>query len=189
MLKLWPYILGLTAFLIIVTWRVYPHKINLWHLLNLFLPTETFVDLSVKDAIKREYKSNAAFKERCEKDENYKSQRIAEFRAQFSESTHVLRTHIKSALTTVFFTLLCAVILAFSLSGLFTIPQGIVQGLQILSAFLILFAIVGQLGYSIETIGGQSLPETMDKYWYVIVNIGGMFLLFFSLFYGFFKKS
>ncbi len=55
--------------------------------------------------------------------------------------------------------------------------------LQIGSAFLILWALVGKLGYSIRTWSGNTLPERIDNFWFIFLNVLGILLLFFEQFY------
>jgi hypothetical protein len=138
--------------------------------------------------MKRECTTNIGFKERCEKDEKYKAEQIENFKKQFAESTQKLRNRIYFAFVTVLLTLLCALGIAYIAAGLTSIPSNMLSIIQVLSAFLILWAIIGQLGYSIETIGGESIPENIDKFWFMVLNIIGIFSLFFAQFYSFFKK-
>jgi hypothetical protein len=141
-----------------------------------------------KELWEKECKSNIGLKERCEKDENWKNEQLKRFKEQFLESTLRLRERIWFAFITVALTLLCAAGIAYIAAGLIPISSSTLSIIQIASAFLILWAIIGQLGYSIQTIGGESMPEVMDKFWFIVLNIIGIFSLFFTQFYSFFKK-
>lgn len=177
-----------TAIVVIFIWRIKMHRKNLLCLLSLFLNRDKFITLSVESAIKRECESNSAFKERYEKDIAWKDKQVEDFKKQFSESTVFLRKSIRLAFITVALTSLSAVGLSYLFVGLIAISSNMLLFMQIISAFVILWSTVGKLGYPIETIGGQSLPEEMNKYWFIFLNVIGIFFLFFSQSYSFFKK-
>ena len=58
---------------------------------------------------------------------------------------------------------------------------------QIASAFLILWAVLGQLGFEIETWDGNSLPERINKYWFRILMVFGTYLLMVGMLAEFFR--
>lgn len=179
-------ILAFVSLFAIILLRIGPHKIHLSNFFDLIFRPETFIELSVTDAMERNCENDPNFKERCSKDEKYVKQRTLELRVQFLKSTEKLRLSMWEAFLTVFLTLVCAGLLAFGVPGSL-LPKALIAGLQMLSAFLILFALVGKLGYPIQTLAGETLPEMMDNYCYILTNIGGMFLLFFTQFYSFKK--
>ena len=182
------YILIVLLFLLIVFTYIIEYKRGFWELFNLFLRPKNFATLSAKEAMERECKSNIGFKERCEKDENWKIEQLKGFKEQFFESAQQLRSRIYFAFLTVALTLLCASGIAYIAADLISISSSTLSIVQTASAFLILWAIVGKLGYPIQTMGGESVPEIMDKFWFIILNIVGIFFLFFTQFYSFFKK-
>ncbi len=70
----------------------------------------------------------------------------------------------------------------------FTISDDVISVTQIISAFLILWALIGKLGWSIQTIGGQTPMEKANDFWFLVLNTIGIFCLFFSQFYIFLHK-
>jgi len=103
-----------------------------------------------------------------------------------SESFKKLSNSIYQGFMTVLITLGSALAAAYLLV-VFDIPSYVLTTMQIISAFSILWAIVGKLGYPIQTIGGTTLPEAIDNFWFIFLNVIGIFCLFFTQFYSLFK--
>jgi hypothetical protein len=184
------YILEATLFLIILVCRVPKHIHSIWHFLMLMVSKNKFIDITVKDTIKKECVTNAAFRERYNKnDEKWIKEQTDRLKEQFADSAQQLRNSIKQAAYTVFLTLVCAFLLAHILVGMkfASISEIYLIIIQAMSAFFILWAIVGQSGRRIETWNGCTLPENIDKFWYIFLNVIGIFCLFFVQFYNFLK--
>lgn len=186
--KIFQYALIASIILIIAVIYAFAYRQSLWCILNLFLRPKAFIALTVEDIMKRECSTNMGFKERCEKDEKWKVEQIERFKKQFSESTQKLRNRIYFAFVIVLLTLLCALGIAYIAAGLIFLSSNTLLFIQLASAFLILWAIIGQMGYPIQTIAGESIPENIDKFWFIFLNIIGIFSLLFTQFYSFFKK-
>ncbi|MDP3041844.1 MAG: hypothetical protein Q8N62_03815 [Candidatus Omnitrophota bacterium] len=186
--NIFQYVLIASIILIVVLVYAFKYRDGFWFLFNFLLRPKTFAALSAKRAVEKECKSNISFKENCEKNEKWKNEQLARFDDQFFKSTHELRDRICFAFITVVLTLACALGVAYIAADLISISSIKLSIIQVVSAFLLMWAIIGQLGYSIQTIGGESMPEIIDKFWFIILNIVGIFSLFFAQFYSFFKK-
>ena len=57
------------------------------------------------------------------------------------------------------------------------------------SGALILWALIGVLGWPIQTYGGDTLPETINNFWFIFLNVVGSLFLFFTYFYSVFKNK
>ena len=111
------------------------------------------------------------------------------FSKQSTDSSQKLKDSIVQAFFTVFLTLLSAFLLAHILVNYTSFSTGLLMGIQVASGLFILWAIVGKLGSSIQTWDGQTLPETIDNFWNIFLNVIGIFCLSFAQFYNFFKKG
>ena len=159
------------------------HKHNFQHLLNLFLNHEKFTDSAVEEAIKNECETIPGLKENYDKNEKWRDERIATHREDFSERTQKLKDSIWQAFLTVIKTLGFAWLVACVVTESIFFPLSMQSILQIVSAFLILWALIGKLGYPIRTYGGKTLPEVIDNFWFIVLNVLGILCLFFSQFY------
>lgn len=182
------YILIGVFVLLVLIFFVYKYRGGPRDLFNLFFRPKSFAADSAEDSIKRECKTNTAFKERWEIDAKWKNETIKEYKNRFLEDAQKLRSRILFGFVTVMLTLLCALGIAYILAGLISIPSSWLSIIQIVSAFFILWAIIGKLGYPIQTIAGGSIPEITDDFCYIVLNIAGIFALFFTQFYSFFKR-
>lgn len=182
------YILIVSFVSIIALVYICIYRQSLRHLLNLFFCPNYLAVLSAEEAVKRECKSNEGFADRCNKEPEWKNEQMERFTKQFSDSVRKLRGRIFKAFIIVALILLCAFGIAYVAAGLTSITPGALSIIQIVSAFLILWGIIGLLGYSIQTIAGESIPETLDYFWFLFLNAMGIFSLFFTQFYSFFKK-
>jgi hypothetical protein len=158
------------------------HKERFQHLINLFLFREKFITSVVEDSIKRSCEDNSSFKNQWDNNQEWRNQRRQEFNEQFSKSANELKNHIGQALLTVIKTLGFIWLTFCVITDSFFVPSGIPVYLQIVSALFILWAVIGKLGYPIQTIGGKSLPETIDNFWFIFLNVIGAMLLFSSQF-------
>lgn len=148
----------------------------------IFMPGK-FISLSVDDSIAKEKETNEGFKQRFDNDENYRKTRHEELLKQFSDSTNELRGNIGKTFTFVFLVTLLSFVLAIFVKKYVFINPEIILLIQIFSSFLVLWALLGQLGQSIQTFDGTTLPEQINEYWFRFLNCIGIGLFFFSCFY------
>ena len=142
-----------------------------------------FTKMTVKKVLEEELKSNTAFKERFEKNDDFRKSELLRYETQFSKSTNKLRGEIWHSFAVVILIVVLSLLAALFFKRWFPLKPAFIQILQIISAFVILWGLLGQLGWSIQTIGGTSLPEQVNSYWFRILNSIGIFLLFFACFY------
>ena len=174
--------------ILIVFPRTWSHRDSFKRLtFFLFLPSK-FISQSVDDAIQINIQNNPHFKERLESDEKYRNERIEELKKQFSDSTYKLRNSIYQAFITVFLVSICAILFAFILANFISITSEQIIFIRTISAFLILWALIGKLGWSIQTIGANTIPEQTNNFWFIFLNVIGSFSLFFTYFFNLFKK-
>ena len=167
MLRLCQYLLLVGIAILAIT----KHIPNFKYLLNLFFNHKKFIDLAIEETIKT--KSN--------------TEKIETLEEQFSESTQKLKNSIYEAFWTVLRTLGFAWLIACVITNSIFNPFYLPLILQIVSAFFILWALVGKLGYPIRTWNGNTLPERIDNFWFIFLNVIGILLLFSIQFYSFYK--
>lgn len=182
-------VIAILIIMYVLVFRFPKHRQNFCYLINLIFFPRKFTTISAEEAIKKECKTNIGFKERYNQDEKWKNEQIASFNEQFLNSTQQLRNSIYQAFITVLITLFSAWAVAYLLALVILIPPNVLSIVQMSSAFLILWAIVGKLGYPIKTIGGESLPENVDNLWFIFLNVIGIFCLFLAQFYTFLKSN
>lgn len=173
--------------LLILISSFWTHRDNLLRFLLLFLFPERFIDLSTKDTISRELKTNTGFKERYESNDlKWKEERLQSYHKQFSEASQSLKNSIYQALLTA----LKVTIVAGGLAYLFAryISPNVLNIIQIVSTFVIFIAVIGKMGWSIQTISGETLPEVVNEFWSILLNWVGILCFFFTQFCPFFKK-
>jgi len=105
-------------------------------------------------------------------------EREVELRKSLEDSSSLVRIFIGKSL------LICVGILILAwitFSMLSTLPKYYFLS----SAFLLLWAVLGLLGWEIQTIAGGTLPELANKAWYRTLHIIGMYLLFIAIFQSF----
>jgi len=147
----------------------------------IFSPKD-FTKMTIKKVLEGEFKTNAGFKEQFEKNDDFRKSEVLRYETQFSKSTNKLRGAIWHSFAVVILIVVLSLLATLVFKRWFPLKPAFIQILQIISAFVILWGLLGQLGWSIQTIGGTSLPEQVNNYWFRILNSIGMFLLFFCLF-------
>lgn len=155
----------------------------------LFFAPDRFVKMSVEQAVTNEKKTNQGFKERFESNEDYRKSRLEEFSNQFIKSTDKIRQSVWKSFQFVFLITFLSVILAFFTKQYVFISAEVLTLIQIFSSFLILWSLLGQLGWTIQTIDGTTLPEQVNDYWFRFLNCVGIGLFFFSCFYQCFSSE
>ncbi len=173
-------------FVIVILYSL-KHRDNLGRLLKLFFCHEKFVSLAVEETIKMNCEASGSYKTKYENDENWKAEEIAKCTKQLFENTKKVKNSIWEAFWTVAKTLGFAWLIACVVTNSILFPSNLSSILQIISAFLILWALIGKLGYPIQTFDGQTLPELIDNFWFIVLNVLGVLCLFFSQFYFSFK--
>jgi len=184
--KLWIATVILVAIVVISFCR---YRSNFKHLLLFVFSPSKFIEHSVKDSIQREMETNASFKERFESDEDYKKASTEEKRKQFTDARNKVWNTICRAFLMVLLIFICAVLSAFIMRDFITITDKWLLIIQIVSAFLILWALMGKLGWSIQTHGGTTLPEKINNFWFIFLNVIGIYFLFFTYFFNFFRRN
>ncbi len=183
--KLW---IAAFIFLGIVGISFCHYRSNLKQLLLFLFSRNRFIENCVKDSIQSEMKTNAAFKKKLESDEEYKKT-IIEYRKDYKDRTNKLRSYIFQAFVMVLLVFVCAVLSAFIMKNFITISDKCLLMIQIVSAFIILWALMGKLGLGIQTFIGTTLPEKINNFWFLFLNVIGIFLLFFSYFFNLFRRN
>lgn len=174
--------------LIYFTYQLCKHRIDLSNLMYFLFFKDKFTDECRKEAINGEFKNNRQFKEKYESDQKFRQEKIIEYNRQFSRSSEKLKNSISQALFTVIRILLFSFGIACISASYISLGRGGTLIIQILSTFLILWALVGKLGWSLQTWKGETLPEKVNDFWFKLLNILGLLLLFFALFYDLLKK-
>jgi len=182
------YILVAGVVLGVIVAAIVQYRKGIWHLLNFFFRPNVFADIAAEDVVRINMKDKN-FKEKWETNEQWKTERIKEDKERFLKSTYKLRGRIRYAFNIVALTALCAFGIAYISAGTISISENILLLMQLISAFMILWSIIGQLGFPIQTFSGETLPENIDKLWFFILNIFGIFLLCFTQIYGYFRKG
>ena len=173
--------------LVIAILTIIKHKNSLRCLKELFFSTQNFIALCVEDVIKINCDKDTALKEKYEKDEKYRNEQKERFNTQFSISTQRLKDSIREGFWTVGKTLGFAWLIVCVVTNSIFFPVNLLFFLQIASAFFILWAIVGKTGYPIQTVCGETLPEKMDDFWFLFLNVFGILCVFLAQFYNFLK--
>ena len=153
----------------------------------IFLPNK-FVNESVNYSIQEDIRDVKGFKERAESDKTYEQKRRDELKDQISKNTAKLRNSIYQGFVTVLSVLICSFLFAFIMVRFVSITGKYLLLIQVFSGFLILWALIAKLGWNIQTIGGNTLPEQINTFWFIFLNVIGGFCLFFTYFFNLFKK-
>jgi len=151
-------------------------------LLMVFKPS-IFTESSINDSIAKELKNNIGFKKAFETDKIYRENKLIEYRKQFSERTQMLRNNIIKSLYIILGVLLMSILSAYIMRRFFPVGQNFIITIQVVSVLVILWALLGKLGWSLQTGGGTTLQEQVNNYWFRILNSLGAYFLLFSYFY------
>ena len=125
---------------------------------------------------------------------HFKNQRdnIKQIPKLFTKEGYGLRNSIWQAFVTVSFALLlsiCLTYIAHILADLFPWIHKFIQVAPIISAFLILWALIGKLGWSNQTIGGKTPTENLNNFWFRLLNFVAGVLIFLNYFYIHYNKN
>ncbi len=142
-------------------------------ILLVFNPSE-LVQKSVSDAIEKNKKDTDASKS---------------LEDRFEERINKLRTNFLKSFEIIFVLFVLSLVFACIFVAFYPLSDRWLNSLQIISAFLILFALLSYLGWSIQTWGGDSLPEQLDSYLFRMFNSVAIFLLFTVYFYNHVKPK
>jgi hypothetical protein len=135
---------------------------------------DAFIEASTQDSIKKEFERNVQFAQKypggvVSEDE------LSERRKSFKESTSLLRTSMWKGFRNCAFTFLIALIASLMLP---TYPKFY----GVASAFVLLWAVMGLIGWEIQTFDADTFPEQADDWWYRGLYYIGMGLLFIAIF-------
>lgn len=156
--------------------------------LMLFKPN-AFTDESVKNSLAIDLKGNPAHKKAFESDEKYRAKKISSYKAKNEPRTQKLRANIFKSAYIVVCILLFSFIFAFIMKKWFPVSQNFITIIQIISVLLILWGLLGKLGWTLQTFSGVTLQEQINNYWFRILNGLGAYLLLFSYFHNCFDAS
>jgi len=148
-----------------------------WNLICFFLWPARFVEEATRDSIAREFEMNKQLLEKFP-NRDLPAERVADFRHGREKQTQTLRRSILSSLVIV------AVLCFFAwvtraLVG--ELPARWIAGVRVLSGGLILWAVLGRLGWKIQTWNGTSLPERVNDTWFKLTYGLGVYLLMLSV--------
>lgn len=182
------FICFLFAFVSIIIYRFCKHWRNFKNLFFLFLPSKKITKLSTKDAIERRLQ-NEDFRKQFTHNEEYKKNVIAETEDDFYSRVVKLRNSIKQGLITVILVAIAAIFTAILCREFIELSQSLILLIQSISAMMILWALISKLGWPIQVYKGKTIPEQMDNFWFILLNITGSYFLFSTYFYSFFMKE
>jgi len=156
-------------------------KILYYLFLIIFFPTK-FVSKSTKDVIKKEFETNkqllSAYPDRI-----LPPTRESEFKKQMEESTKLIRNTIIKSFLAIIITMGFAIGIGSFLKFLnVAIHQRIVIVIQLFSACLFFVSVWGKLDWEIQTFGGNTLPEILNKKWSNYLFLSATFILILSYF-------
>jgi len=148
----------------------------------IFKPSK-FIEIATGESIKREFESNKQLAETYP-DKVLPLEKRDEFRKGEKERTMLLRKSISKSFLYLFYTISISIILSSILVRYFKIriSPNLLITIRFFSASLIFWAVLGRLGWEIQTLSGDTLPEKINKLWYRWLYILGVFLLMFSCF-------
>ncbi len=151
---------------------------RLWQLAKLIFCVNKFMDEATVHSIEIEFKTNEQLATSYP-DRKLPEQRVQEFRKREEERSKKVRIAI-----IVSFLWVAAVTLLALLSAYFApiFVRKWAAWLQVAAAVLILWGVLGKLGWAIQTYKGVTLPEQINEFWFRLVTILGMYLMVFSLF-------
>jgi hypothetical protein len=137
-----------------------------------------FVRQATDEAIAGEFETNEQLRKKYPTRE-LPPEDLTHFRQGREEQTSALRRSVLSSLVTV---LALAAAAWLSSSPLAGVSGSTISGLRTLSAALILWAVLGRLGWNIQTFQGDTLPERFNSLWFRLIYVTGAYLLVLSMF-------
>ncbi len=149
-----------------------------------------FIEIATEESIKSEFESNKELS-KAYPNKVLPSNEREEFRKREEERTILLRKAISKSFLYLFYTIVLSFILSFILVRIFkiSISATLLITTRFISASLIFGAVLGRLGWEIQTYSGDTLPEKINSLWYRFLYILGVFFLMFSYFAEVFKIS
>jgi len=138
-----------------------------------FFRPNDFIEVSVSDSIAKAFQTNKQLAEKYP-DKKLPEEKINEYRNFHKKATSVVRTSISRNLFYCSFPLIPALIT-------YKILPVYIKIYGILSAFIILWAVLSEVGWEIQTFKGNSLPEQVNKVWFRLIQSLGMYFLFLSI--------
>ena len=155
---------------------------NLILILTLCFFPNKFIEIATEDVIQKEFMTNQQLLEGYP-DKKLPDERRLEFYNQMKKSSLKLRSSIIRS----FFSLLITVISAFvavkviKATGFIVSPE-VVGAVRLLSICMIFWSVWGKLGWDIQTINGETLPEMINANWAKTLYLVGVFMAIFSYF-------
>ena len=151
-----------------------------WSLVCFFFWRQRFLQQAVRHAIDRERGVNKQFAQDFGQYPNVDAVRnVAEkTRKNAEKNTRRLSRSITGSLGAILCMLVTAAWTALMMPSL---PTGTLTVLRLSSGVLILWAVLGRLGQGEQTWGGQTLPEVVNRKWFVLASTLGLYLLFLSV--------
>jgi len=154
----------------------------LYYLFLIIFFQSKFISKSTKDAIKKEFESNKQLLS-AYPDRQLLRERENEFKKGVEDSTKLLREAIIKSFSVIIITMGLAIALGFFLKFLgVAINQRIVNVIQLFSACLFFVSVWGKLDWEIQTCGGNTLPEIVNKKWSNYLFLSATFILILSYF-------
>lgn len=178
--------LGCVIFILIILCRFIRHWTNFKHLVIFIICPGKIAKISAEDAIKKRLKDEA-FKKRFDSDQAYHEKEIAETEDDFVKRIDKLENSIRQGFITVMLVAIASAISVNLFKAYFSFTSDTITITQIVSVFLILWALISKLGWPIQTFKGNTIPEQIDNFWFILLNVVGTYLLFTTYFYGLIK--
>lgn len=156
-------------------------KILYYLFLIIFFPSK-FISKSTKDVIKKEFETNkqllSAYPNR-----QLPREKESEFRRGIEVSTELLRKAIIKSFSAIIITMSLAIGVGSFLKFLnVAVHPRIANGIQLFSACLFFVSVWGKLDWEIQTFGGDTLPEILNKKWSNYLFLSATFILILSYF-------
>jgi len=149
----------------------------------LFFSSNKFIDIATEDSIQKSFENNKQLREKYP-DKKLPEEEKLWRRKEMGKSTKILRESIFCAFFWVLAPVILAGIIAFIMKKPldFEISSGTLLAIRLFGLSFIVFAIFGKVGWEIQTINGESLPEIINKFWFRLVYTVGAFVLFLGFF-------
>jgi hypothetical protein len=147
-----------------------------------------FIEIATEESIKSEFESNKQLAE-AYPNKTLPYNKREEFRKGEEERTRLLRKSIAKSFLYLFYTISISFIFSFLIVRILKIyfSSTLLITIRFISASLIFWAVLGRLGWEIQTYAGDTLPEKINSLWYRLLYILGVFFVMFSYFVEVFK--
>lgn len=125
---------------------------------------------------------------------DYNKQKMVEYNREKERNKNIdnvtisgrrLRRRIYKTLLIMVVVLIYSYVLAFVIKNYtnITITTTVITRIQIFAVFLVLWALLGQLGWSIQTFKGLTAPEYINDLWFRVLNVISAHLVLFGYFF------